>query len=85
MIHNYLVGTNPEKSDIVLTYGYSAAHKKDPNRALRILKKATKESPLAVREFYYLGREYIYRKDWAKALSASSALPLSTYSSARKF
>lgn len=66
--HNYLVGTDPKRTDIKLTYGYSAAHKKDPDRTLRILKKAVKENPEAVRDFYYLGREYIYRKDWVNAL-----------------
>lgn len=66
--HNYLVGTAFEKSDIVMTYGSSPTHKKDPDRTLRILERETKKNPLAIRDFYYLGREYNYRRNWSKAL-----------------
>lgn len=70
--HNYLNysgGTGKTfPSDIVIEYGYSPAHKKDPDRTLRILKKAVEENPELVRERYYLAREYFYRKNWEKCI-----------------
>lgn len=68
--HNYLRYNGKKThrnypSDIVTHYGYSPAHKKDPNRTLRILKRAVKSGPELTRERYYLAREYYYRKDWA--------------------
>lgn len=71
--HNYLaykseiVGKS-YNSDIKIVYGYSPAHKKDPDRTLRILRKAIDENPELVRERYYLGREYFYRHNWEKAI-----------------
>jgi glycosyltransferase involved in cell wall biosynthesis len=67
-VHNYLNTTDAEDSDIKLYYSYSEAHKKDPDRALRILSKVVKEEPNCVREKYYLAREYKYRKDWKLAI-----------------
>ena len=64
-IHNYLTITDAEKTDIKLYYGYSEAHKQDPDRALRILKK---EAPNGIRERYYLAREYWYRKEYQTAI-----------------
>ena len=74
--HNYLAyngesaGTVGKsiKSGIRIIYGYSPAHKKDPERTLRILKAAVEDNPELTRERYYLAREYFYRKNWAKAL-----------------
>ena len=74
--HNYLAykGTSAGtvgrtlKSDIRIIYGYSPAHKKDPERTLRILKAAVEKNPELTRERYYLAREYFYRKNWAKTL-----------------
>ncbi len=74
--HNYLAyngesaGTVGKsiKSDIRIIYGYSPAHKKDPERTLRILKAAVEKNPELTRERYYLAREYFYRKNWAKTL-----------------
>lgn len=74
--HNYLAyngesaGTVGKsiKSDIRIIYGYSPAHKKDPERTLRILKAAVEKDPELTRERYYLAREYFYRKNWAKTL-----------------
>lgn len=67
-IHNYLsvVEKNPE--DVVIHYGYSDAHRKDPDRALRILTKVVTENSDSVREKYYLAREYWYRRDYKTAL-----------------
>jgi len=67
-IHNYLNITDGNKKDITITYGYSPAHKDDPDRALRILQKIVDENPDSVREVFYLAREYSYRKKWLKAL-----------------
>lgn len=67
-IHNYLSKTAQQETDIVICYGYSPAHKKDPDRALRIAKKAVQENPNLSRERYYLAREYYYRRDWQKAI-----------------
>ena len=65
-IHNYLNRRATVNSDIEIIYGYSPAHKKDPDRALRILKKSVKED--SVRERYYLAREYFYRKMWQECI-----------------
>jgi len=67
-IHNRLNVQGTHNTDITVTYGYSPAHKNDPNRALRILTKVCKENPDCVREKFYLAREYIYKKDWKKAI-----------------
>ena len=74
--HNYLAykdksANTPGKSirsDIRIIYGYSPAHKKDPDRTLRILKAAVENDPELRRERYYLAREYFYRKNWEMAL-----------------
>jgi glycosyltransferase involved in cell wall biosynthesis len=67
-VHNYLNKLADIESDIVITYGYSPAHKKDPDRAFRILKRVVGDVPDAVREKFYLAREYVYRHDWVTAL-----------------
>lgn len=66
--HNYLTNTRPYRSDIKHYYGYSEAHKLDPDRTLRILTKACQDEPSLKRERYYLAREYWYRKDYKNAL-----------------
>ena len=66
-IHNYLSVVEDNPSDVVLRYGYSEAHKADPDRTLRICTKELERNPKAVRETYYLAREHYYRKDWATA------------------
>jgi glycosyltransferase involved in cell wall biosynthesis len=68
--HNYL---NAKENDITemelfIKYGFSKAHNLDPNRTFRILKNYVKKNPDAVREKYYLGREYYYKRDLNKAL-----------------
>lgn len=66
--HNYLVGPTTENVDINLYYGYSNAHKLDPDRTLRILKNTCEENPNLTRERYYLAREYWYRNDYETAI-----------------
>jgi glycosyltransferase involved in cell wall biosynthesis len=67
-IHETLSKTGQEDTPIVIKYGYSPAHKNDPDRTLRILKKSLKADPKLIRERYYLAREYFYRKDWERAI-----------------
>lgn len=71
-IHNYLSRLAEEDVDITIEYGYSPAHKKDPDRALRIAKKALKENPNLRRERYYLAREYFYRKMWKECIEETN-------------
>jgi glycosyltransferase involved in cell wall biosynthesis len=66
--HNYLVNVKSMKTDIIHYYGYSDAHKLDPDRTLRILKKYCNDNPKCTRERYYLAREYWYRKDYNQAI-----------------
>lgn len=61
-----VVEENPK--DITITYGYSEAHKKDPDRMFRILSKAVEKNPNKPRELYYLAREYWYRKNYETAI-----------------
>jgi glycosyltransferase involved in cell wall biosynthesis len=60
-VHNHLNQPATLSSDIGITYGYSPAHLKDPNRAMRILQKEV-ERTKNPREIYYLGREFWYRR-----------------------
>lgn len=67
-IHNVLSITDGYKSDITIFYGYSDAHKKDPDRTLRILTSVVNEEPNCVRERFYLAREYWYRKNYSTSI-----------------
>jgi glycosyltransferase involved in cell wall biosynthesis len=73
-IHETLTWDDCVNADgAVLEYGYSTAHKKDPDRALRLLQMdyddATKKGNVPdTRTLYYLGREWFYRKNWSKAI-----------------
>jgi len=71
--HNYLVDTKKRKQYdatelISINYGYSPAHKLDPDRTFRILSKAIKDNPQLIRERYYLAREYFYRNRWEETI-----------------
>ena len=66
-IHNYLNIAEGYNSDIVIYYGYSDAHKKDTDRALRILTKVVANNPNCKREKFYLAREYYYRGNYELA------------------
>ena len=67
-VHNILNTTSREFCDVTIVYGYSPAHRKDPDRAMRILLKTLAEHPEKVREKYYLAREYFDRKWYEKAI-----------------
>jgi glycosyltransferase involved in cell wall biosynthesis len=66
--HNYLSIPASIHSNVKITYGHSPAHKKDPDRTLRILKKAVDENMSKPREMFYLAREYRYRSLWIPCL-----------------
>ena len=66
-IHNYLSVSAGADSNLKIRYYYSDAHKKDPDRTLRILKKEVAKGD-RVRELYYLAREYWYRHDYITAI-----------------
>lgn len=63
-IHNHLniPGAGEPIGDVTITFGWSPAHEKDPDRALRILEKIVSQEKEPVRNLYYLGREYWYKK-----------------------
>lgn len=74
--HEYPIGKGKKVSRDFNTYGveieydYSPNHAKDPDRYIRILKKALKNEPNGPRWKFYLAREYLYRttrKDRTKA------------------
>jgi glycosyltransferase involved in cell wall biosynthesis len=68
-IHNHLSVTGINVGNVRITHGYSPAHYQDPDRALRILEKEVNtRGPAAVREMFYLGREYYYRQKYQQAL-----------------
>ena len=67
-IHNYINQAPKVNTDIRINYEYSDAHKKDPDRALRILGKEVIKDPKCGREKFYLAREYWYRKDFESAI-----------------
>jgi len=66
--HNYISKAANYDSGTSIIFGYSPAHKQDPDRTFNILKKAVKDNPGKPREIFYLGREYQYKKDWVTCL-----------------
>lgn len=68
--HNYLTHQDGPKLDAVITYGWSKAHELDPDRTLRILRKAVAHNPTKPRELYYLGNEYFRRGFYREAKDA---------------
>lgn len=67
-IHNYVNVRGEADSGVKIYYGYSLAHKNDPDRAFRILTKELERDPSLKRERFYLAREYVYRKQWDQAI-----------------
>lgn len=62
--HNHICCKATITSGIEITYGYSPAHQKDPNRTMRILQREYDRTKNP-RETFYLGREYWYRRMYA--------------------
>lgn len=68
-VHNHLSVLGEDVSVVpTITFGYSPAHAADQFRSLRILEKEVASRPDAVRERFYLAREYFYRRMYEKAL-----------------
>lgn len=67
-VHNYISARYPKPSSIEMVSGYSPAHKKDPDRSLRILEKEVQERPTYARARYYYAREFWYRQDYDRAI-----------------
>lgn len=68
-IHNHLSELGGGVSNVRITHGYSPAHQLDPNRAMRILKKEVEiRGDKAIRELFYLGREYFYKNDYTNCI-----------------
>jgi len=79
-VHNYLSKVADIQSDFFVRAGYSPAHKQDPDRALRMLERAVLDEPKSSRMWYYLGREYGYKKRWAESENAlRQCLKISTW------
>lgn len=56
-----------EECEAEIVYGYSPAHKLDPDRMLRILTKEFEKNPEDPRTNYYLAREHWYKKGYDRA------------------
>ena len=66
-IHKHLniPGEGEPVGNVKITFGWSPAHNNDPDRSLRMLEKAVAdEGEGAVRNLYYLGREYWYKQKY---------------------
>lgn len=69
-VHNHLSVEGGQVGDVRITHRYSPAHNLDPDRAFRILKKEVDtRGDSAVREMFYLAREYYYKNDWDTTIS----------------
>lgn len=68
-IHNYLTRDDKFQSSVSISCWYSPAHRKDPDRSFRILKREMlNHADELVREKFYLAREYFNRADYEIAL-----------------
>lgn len=76
-------GSGEDVGSVHITYDYSPAHAKDPDRTLRILLKEV-EDPTKVREMYYLGREYWYKGRYHDAIKWFGKHVISTNFEAEK-
>lgn len=60
--HINVPGEGEPVGDITFIFGHSPAHRNDPDRSLRMLEYAVANDPHPVRNLYYLGREYSYKR-----------------------
>lgn len=68
-VHNHLsVQGNPDET-VEIIYGWSPAHSLDPDRSIKIMEKEVSEREDAVRESFYLGREYYYRAKFDECIT----------------
>jgi glycosyltransferase involved in cell wall biosynthesis len=68
-VHEVINVPSSGDSGAVIRYGYSEAHKSDPERNLRILLKALKEGDTSPRTLFYIGRESFERKQYEVAVT----------------
>lgn len=66
-IHETLTPVQANRTDVVITYGYSSAHALDPDRSMRILAKLVYSDAGTPRDLYYYAREHWYRRDYVQA------------------
>lgn len=67
-VHNHLTVPADRIGNVKINVDYSPAHKLDPERSYRILKKAVAKDPHG-RNLYYLGREHWYRGEYDRAVT----------------
>lgn len=65
--HESLSPVQANRTDVIITYGYSTAHQLDPDRMLRILAKQVNSPSGTSRDLYYYAREFWYRRDFVQA------------------
>jgi glycosyltransferase involved in cell wall biosynthesis/LmbE family N-acetylglucosaminyl deacetylase len=67
--HLNLGGAGEEVGNVRIVFGFSPAHLRDPDRALRVLEQVVlADGDDAGRNFYYLGREYWYKQRYQEAI-----------------
>jgi glycosyltransferase involved in cell wall biosynthesis/LmbE family N-acetylglucosaminyl deacetylase len=66
--HLNLGGAGEQVGNVRIIFGWSPAHKNDPDRALRVLERVVEEEQDPGRNLYYLGREYWYKKRYKEAV-----------------
>ena len=66
--HNHLSIRPTIAAGVTTRFGWSPAHKNDPDRTFNILKAEVLKNPDKPRELYYLAREYRYRSRWQECL-----------------
>jgi len=69
-IHKHLnvPGEGEPVGNVRIMYGYSPAHNLDPDRSLRMLERTVEVEENPVRNLYYLGREYWYKKKYQESI-----------------
>jgi len=56
------------KTSLKIIAEYSPAHKKEPDRTLKMIQRTLKANPYDTRALYYISREWLQRKEPLKAL-----------------
>lgn len=71
-VHEYLVYTGPMPEHIAFVENMVLDHYPDPIKSrgsyLPLLETAVEENPTDTRMLYYLGREYMYKKQWQSCI-----------------
>lgn len=71
-VHEYLIHTGSTPEQLVFVENMVLDHYPDPTKSrssyLPLLETAVQETPTDSRMLYYLGREYLYSKDWQKCI-----------------